>query len=52
MPKIVEKKSGLIPQIDKANSHHYSKLTLKDLEEAFNSSDLTGMLINILEEMI
>lgn len=34
MPKIVEKKSGLIPQIDEANSHHYSKLTLKDLEEA------------------
>lgn len=34
MPKIVEKKSGLIPQIDEANSHRYSKLTLKDLEEA------------------
>lgn len=44
MPKIVEKKSGLISQIDEANSHHYSKLTLKDIEEALLELEQSKLL--------
>lgn len=40
----MKKKSGLIQQIDEANLHHYSKLTLKDIEKALLELEQTKHL--------